>query len=72
MVRPHAVADGQDGVQVVVIHETAYLPLTLHLNDSEFPNSSFRFDLPFLVRTGQMLVDGWHRNVKKISHLALR
>jgi hypothetical protein len=48
------------------------LTLALGLNYPEFPDSSFRFDLPFRVDVLQMLADGLDRNLIELGDLRLR
>ncbi len=55
--RSDPVADGEDGVEAVVIDETTNATTTLSSNYPESPDGSRRFELPVRVDPAQMLAD---------------
>lgn len=54
--RTDAVADGQNGVEVVMVHGAGNLAISLALNYSEFPNSCGRIEFAVVVNALQMFV----------------
>lgn len=67
----NAIADGQDGFQAVVVHVAAHAASAFDLNYSEFPKSSFRFNLTAGVDCCQVFIDRRYRDFVKIGQLPL-
>ena len=68
----HPVAHGQDGGQVVVVHQPAHLARAFGLNNSEFPNGSFRFEFSLVEGVGQVFVDRGDGHLIQLGDLPLR
>jgi hypothetical protein len=54
--RTDAVADGQNGVEVVVVNRAGNLAISLGLNYPEFPDSCRRIEFTFVVNVDQVFV----------------
>ena len=67
-----AEADGEDGIEVVVVHQPFDLPGTLVLNYPEFPDSCPRGEFTLLVDVLEVLVDGADVLLKQVGHELLR
>ncbi len=65
--RADAVADGQYGVKVIVIHVAGNFAISLGLNYPEFPDSCLRIKFPFVIDIDQMLVCGLHSDLKQVG-----
>ena len=63
--RTDPVADGQNGVEVVVVNRAGNLAISFGLNYSEFPNSSRRVEFTILENALQVLIDGRHRDLEQ-------
>ncbi len=65
--RPDAVADGEDGFEVVMINLAADLSASLGLNYSEFPNSCLGVQFFILKDISQVFVHGRHGHLKQFG-----
>jgi len=65
--RPHAIANGEDDVKVVMFNVPAHLPRTFALNYSEIPNSCHRVEFLLIVNVVQVLVYGWDCHLKQLG-----
>ena len=70
--RPHPVADGQDGVEVVVIDQPPHLPPALGLNRQVLLDSCLRAQLLFLVDVLEMQADILLGGPEQFRHRRLR
>jgi hypothetical protein len=67
-----AVADRNDGVEVVEVHSPRNFPLALLLNYPEFPDSCLRHKLLTGKDISQMLADGAYIHCEQLCHQLLR
>ena len=70
--RSDAVANGQNGVEVVVIDSAGNVAISLGLNSSEFPNSCRRIEFAVVENTFEMLIDGRYENLEQVGDQPLR
>ena len=62
--RPDAIADGENGIEVVVIDEAGNLPFAFGLNYPEFPDSCPGIKLAFVVNVDEMLICRFDRDLE--------
>lgn len=70
--RTDAVADGQNGVEVVVVNRPGNLAISLGLNCQVFLDSCLGVKLAVLVNRLQMLADVLLCGLKQVGHRLLR
>lgn|GEM_PF-5246381 len=69
--RVDAIANGNDGVEIVVLDFPGHLPRTFGLNCSEFPKSCLLADFTLLEDVLQVFVDGRNSDLKEPGHQLL-
>ena len=67
-----AVADGENGIEVIVINEPGNLPFVFHLNDPEFPDRCLWTMFALVIDVDEMLVRGLLGNLKQVGDQPLR
>jgi hypothetical protein len=70
--RTDPVADGQNGVEIVVVNRAGNLPISLGLNCQVFLDSCLGVKLAVLVNRLQMLADVLLCGLKQVGHRLLR
>ena len=64
----HPEADGEDGLEVVVLHLAGNFPAALVLNYSITSNSCLRCEFPFGKNGLQVVVHRAHADLEKVGH----
>lgn len=65
------VAHGDNGVEVIALHEPLHVPRTFRLNYSEFPDSCLRGQFAFLEDPAQVFVHRAHILIEEFADLLL-
>ena len=64
--------NGQNGIQIVMVNQAAYVARALTANYSEFPKSCLWVNFAFTIKIGQVLINGRNADTKQLRHEALR
>ncbi len=72
MLGANSVANGENGIETIVIEGTGHLAATFDLNYSEIPNSWLWKKLAFRINIRQVLADGRKRYLIQLRDEPLR